>query len=202
MQTQKSIDRSFRGSFNLFVTATILSLVMVWTPSAAAQVLYGSLTGTVTDASDAAVPDAQVTALEVSKGISNQVSTDTAGVYRFTNILPGTYKITVSAPSFAPHVTDNVRVDANTTQRLDAKIGAGTVTQTVEVTAAQALLQTDRSDVQTQLTQTQLQNLPAVSSEGKNFQALYKLIPGATMPTENNSAAGNPQRAMTSNVNG
>jgi hypothetical protein len=64
------------------------------------------------------------------------------------------------------------------------------------------LLQTDRSDLQTQISQTQLQAPPAISSEGKNFQALYKLIPGATMPTENNSAAGNPQRAMTSNVNG
>src|SRR5205823_8930686 len=45
-------------------------------------------------------------------------------------------------------------------------------------------------------------SLPAISSEGKSFQALYKIIPGANIPSESNSAGGNPQRAMTANVNG
>jgi hypothetical protein len=194
-----------RGMFQLAVhslAAMLLFAVPAWSPSAVAQVLYGTLMGSVTDASGAAVPTAQVEAREVTKGIVRQATTDSAGIYRFTDILPGTYKITVSAPNFAPLVTDNLRIDANTVQRLDAKLSVGTVQQTVEVTTAPPLLQTERADVQAQLTQTQLQALPAVSSEGKNFQALYKLVPGATLPSENNSAAGNPQRAMTSNVNG
>jgi hypothetical protein len=184
------------------VLAVVLCLVLAPAHDAGAQVLYGSLTGTVRDTSGASLPNARVEVLDTSQGITRIATTDSDGTYRFTDIVPGTYKITVSAPNFASYLTDNLRIDANTAQRLDAKLGAGTVTQTVEVTTAPALLQTDRSDVQAQLTRTELESLPAVSSEGKNFQALYKLVPGATMPTENNSAAGNPQRAMTSNVNG
>jgi hypothetical protein len=119
--------------------------------------------------------------------------TSCLGTTRLPSLLP-TSRSTL--PTISP-------IDANTVQRLDAKLGAGAVPQTVEVnTAFPALLQTERSDGQAQLTQTQLQNIPVISSEGKNFQVLYKLTPGGTMPTENDSAAGNPQRAMTSNVNG
>jgi hypothetical protein len=182
--------------------AIALCLGFLLEPGLNAQVLYGSLTGTIKDVSGAAVVNAKVEALEVSQGLTRIATTDTDGGYRFTDLAPGNYKVTITAPNFAPHITDNLRIDANTAQRLDAKIATGTVQQSVEVSTAPALLQTDRSDVQTQLSQTELLNIPAVSSEGRNFQALYKLVPGATMPTENNSAAGNPQRAMTSNVNG
>lgn len=202
MQIKNAVNRRIYAAGIRCVFAIALCLVLVLATNARAQVLYGSLTGTVRDTTGATVPNAKVEALETSQGLVKIATTDSDGTYRFTDLTPGNYKITVTAVNFAPYVTDNLRVDANTAQRLDAKIGTGTVTQTVEVSTAPPLLQTDRSDVQTQISQTQLQTLPAVSSEGKNFQALYKLIPGATMPTENNSAAGNPQRAMTSNVNG
>src|ERR1700733_1344481 len=179
-----------------------LCVGLVTGPAAYAQILYGTLTGTVRDASGATVPNAKVEALETSQGAIRIANSDSDGSYRITDLVPGNYKITISAPNFASFITDNLPIDANTVQRLDAKLGAGTLTQTVAVNTAPALLQTERSDVQAQLTQTQLQNIPAISSERKNFQALYKLVPGATMPTENNSAAGNPPRAMTSNVNG
>jgi Carboxypeptidase regulatory-like domain len=184
------------------VLAIAFCVGLVTVPATDAQILYGTLTGTVRDTSGATVPNAKVETLETSQGAIRIANTDSDGTYRITDLVPGNYKITVSAPNFASYITDNLLIDANTVQRLDAKLGAGTVTQTVEVNTAPALLQTERSDVQAQLTITQLQNIPAISSEGKNFQALYKLVPGATMPTENNSAAGNPQRAMTSNVNG
>jgi len=70
------------------------------------------------------------------------------------------------------------------------------------VTTEAPLPQTDRADLHTDLSAAEIRSLPAISSEGKSFQALYKIIPGASLPMENNSAGGNPQRAMTSNVNG
>src|SRR5207249_3586928 len=75
-------------------------------------------------------------------------------------------------------------------------------TQSVTVTTEAPLLQTDRSDVHTDLSAAEVQSLPAISSEGKSFQALYRIIPGSGLPSESNSAGGNPQRAMTANVNG
>src|SRR5580700_9868737 len=66
-----------------------------------AQVLYGTLTGNVTDSSGAAVPSAKVIALNEGTGINRQAVSDDHGVYVFHDLQAGSYKITVSAPSFA-----------------------------------------------------------------------------------------------------
>lgn len=164
--------------------------------------LYGSLTGNITDPSGAPVPGAKVEALNVSTGVAQQTTTQSDGIYRFVELLPGTYKVRVSAPGFATVVADNVRVEVNSLKRVDAQLNVAQVQQRVTVTSELPLLETDRSDVHSNLTAAEVQNLPAISSEGSSFQALYKVIPGFTPPMESNSAGGNPQRAMTSNVNG
>jgi hypothetical protein len=166
------------------------------------QVLYGSLTGTVTDPSHAAITGAKVQATELRTGRSQQATTDATGIYRFTALLPGMYKVTISAEGFGTQETQNVIVTANAVQRVDAQLNVAQASQSVTVTSEAPLLQTDKSDVHTDLSTTQISVLPAISSEGRNFQALYRIVPGASLPFENNSAAGNPQRAMTSNVNG
>src|SRR6185437_13014030 len=63
---------------------------------AGAQVLYGSLTGNVTDPTGAALGGAQVTAVEAQTGVSNTQTTDASGIYRFPALLPGTYKVTIT----------------------------------------------------------------------------------------------------------
>ncbi|HTX41985.1 MAG TPA: TonB-dependent receptor [Acidobacteriaceae bacterium] len=167
-----------------------------------AQVLYGSLSGVVTDSSGAAIPNASVEAVESQRGIHQQAATDASGLYRFSELLPGNWKITVTAQGFGPVETDNIRVDPNTVTRIDEKLSVGKVQQSVTVTGAPPLLQTDRADIHTDLSTAELQQLPTISSEGKNFQDLLRIVPGSTIPVENNSAAGNPERAMTANVNG
>jgi Carboxypeptidase regulatory-like domain len=79
----------------------LLMLVFCCTGSGLAQVLYGSLTGTVTDTSGAAVAGATVEAVNVATGASASVMTDSSGVYRFGNLQQGTYKVTISAPTFS-----------------------------------------------------------------------------------------------------
>ena len=167
-----------------------------------AQVLYGSLTGTVSDPSGATVSGARVEALEVGKGVTQESATDGNGNYRFSALLPGVYKVSISAAGFATQVAPDVRIEANEVTRVDARLKIAAATQNVTVTAVAPLLETDRADVRTDINAAEIQSLPAISSEGKSFQALYKIIPGASLPFENNSAGGNPQRAMTSNVNG
>ena len=88
---------------------------------------------------------------------------------------------TISAPNFATVVTENVRVDANTSRRVDVQLQLAQVTQQVTVEASAVMLQADRADVHTQLETIQLANLPVTSSAGRNFQALYKLIPGFSL---------------------
>jgi hypothetical protein len=170
--------------------------------AAHAQVLYGSIVGTVTDPSGAIIPGAKVDVIEMNKGIRQETTTDNSGLYRFPELLPGLWKVVVSAPGFNSVETDNVTLDANTVVREDEKLSIAKATATVTVTTAPPELQTDRADVHTDISSVELQGLPSVSSEGKNFQGLLRIIPGSTIPVENNSAGGNPARAMTANVNG
>ena len=193
-----SIVKQNQLALVLFLAISVLGLV----PRCVAQVLYGSMTGTVSDSSGAMVTGAKVRAVEVDTGVIQEATTDSAGIYRFTAMLPGTYRVTIEASGFTTQETPGVRVNVNEVARVDAQLSVATSSQSVTVTTETPLLQTDRSDVHTNLTETQIQSLPAISSEGRSFQALYKIIPGASLPMENNSAGGNPQRAMTSNVNG
>ena len=87
--------------------AAVLLTVALAVP-AAAQTLYGSLTGNVTDASGAAVPNAKVEALNVGTGIVKTAQTDERGAYLFNDLQPGHYKVTISAPAFSTRVVEGV----------------------------------------------------------------------------------------------
>jgi len=167
-----------------------------------AQVLYGSIRGVVTDPSNAAIVGAKVSALEINKGIRQEAITESTGLYRFTEMLPGVWKVTVSAQGFNSAETNDIQVTANSAVRIDEKLEIAKANVTVTVSTAPPEMQTDSADVHTDISKEELQQLPSLGSEGKNFQQLLRIIPGATLPAENNSAAGNPSRAMTSNVNG
>src|ERR1700751_5345969 len=89
---------------------------------ARSQQLYGSLTGTVTDSSGAAVVGAQVTALAVQTGVSATAVTDASGIYRFTALLPGNYKVTINAQNFSKQEISGVLVRVNEVSPLDAQL--------------------------------------------------------------------------------
>jgi hypothetical protein len=197
------VENRAKGRSGVLAATLALLFALIVAPPAAAQVLYGSLTRNVTDASGAAVPKARVQALNVGTGVTREVTTDPSGVYLVSELLPGTYTVTVSAPGFAKAVTENVPVDANIVRRVDVRLELGKVAQQVTVEAPAAVLQTDRADVHTQLEATQIVNLPITSSSGRNVQALYKLVPGFSLVNEGvNSDGANPSRSMTGNVNG
>ncbi|MBO0798346.1 MAG: carboxypeptidase regulatory-like domain-containing protein, partial [Blastocatellia bacterium] len=184
----------------LLLFAALLSDMM---GTAKAQVLYGSLTGNVTDQSGAVVSGAKVEALSVSTGYSISTTTDARGGYTINNLQPGTYKVTVTAQSFKALAQDNIKVDANAVRRLDAQLQVGDVSEIVQITTTNEGLQTDRADVNTQLSKQQITELPITSSSGRNFQALYRIIPGFNGVTEGfTSDGGNPMRSIGGNVNG
>jgi hypothetical protein len=169
-----------------------------------AQVLYGSLTGNVTDPSSAAIPGARVEALNMGTGVSRQTNTDDRGAYQFNNLQLGEYKVTVTAKAFRTVIEDNVRVNANDVRRVDFHLQIAQAAETVEVAAESTALQTDKADVHQEIGSTEVEELPYNGGQGRNFQSLLYLIPGAGIPAapEANSDAGNPQRAQTLFMNG
>src|SRR3954468_4301692 len=182
--------------------AAIGLFALAVTSSAPAQVLYGSLTGNLTDPSGAAVPNVKMSTVNVDTGIAKEASTDDRGAYLFSDLQPGTYKVTISAPAFATRGFENVVVSLNSVRRLDAELSVSQVTETISVTAGAAALQTDRADINNQIGSTQIVNLPLINTQGRNFQVLYKILPGFTPPVEAHSESGNPQRSMVTQANG
>jgi hypothetical protein len=152
-------DQSIEVTSNLsskvtrrFALVLMLCAMAISVPVARAQVLYGSLTGTVTDSSGAVIVGANVTALETRTGVSQTTLTDSAGIYRFSNLLQGTYKITITAQGFSTQETPGVPVSVNDIKRVDASLKTAGATQEIVVTAAPPLLQTDSANVHTDLT--------------------------------------------------
>ncbi len=156
----------------------------------------------MTDPSGGPIPNAKVEALNIETGISQTATTNESGLYSFTTLQPGQYKVTISAASFSTLTQSGVILNVNALTRSDAQLKIAGVTQEVTVSGAEAVMQTDRGDVHTDIAQKQITDLPIAGSEGRNFESLLKLVPGVQPPAEQNSAAGNPERAMSFNVNG
>ena len=102
----------------------------------------GSITGIMTDPTGAAVAGAKVTAMDTATARSQTTLTTSVGLYTIPELEAGTYKLTVEKTGFASAVADSVSVVVNSTTRIDLALRLGATTQTVEVTAAAALLQT------------------------------------------------------------
>jgi hypothetical protein len=165
-----------------------------------AQVLYGTIVGTVTDQSGAVVPNADVSAMNPQTGETRDVKSDNAGRYTIGNVVPGTYDVRVTAPGFQQVTTKGVAATINTVTRVDVQMQLGSQTQEVNVSATAAALQTDKSDTHTELNPQEMANLPLPNY--RNFQSLFSLVPGATPPVFTNSITDTPQRPLSTNMNG
>ena len=183
--------------FSLFLSLFVLPF------TAPAQVLYGSLTGNVTDKTGAAIPNAKVEAANVSTNVAKQATTDDRGVFLIQDMQAGTYKLTISAPSFANTIESGVRVEENTVRRVDLQLQVANLGQTVNVSADTAILQTDRADVNHQITAEEVTDLPTMGTNGsRNFESVFVTIPGFNPPAAATSTASNPSEAQTFYVNG
>jgi hypothetical protein len=162
--------------------------------------LYGSVVGTITDASGALVPKAAVTITSRETGLSKDSVSDEAGRYSLGNLLPGNYDIKVTAPGFRSFTATNFEVVPDTVGRLDVKLEVGQVSDAVTVSAEAAALQTDKADTHSVIETQQINSLPL--SAYRNYQELINLVPGTTPASLQNSITDTPQRALHTNVNG
>src|SRR5947207_1367981 len=125
-----------------------------------AQVLFGSVVGSVTDATGAAVPGATVKITATQTNDSRTVLTNEAGGYTVSTVPPGTYQVEISKTGFRGFLTSNIIVNQNNVVRVDAALQIGAVSESVEVTAEGAVLQTDRADVHAEIAAHQFEQLP------------------------------------------
>jgi hypothetical protein len=202
MRTRAILSAGVKGRLLASALALLFLAAALLAPPAAAQTLYGSLTGNITDPTGGAAPNARIEALNTGTGIVKQTGSDERGSYLFSDLQPGTYKVTIAAPSFSSRVNEGVVISANTVMRVDARLPVSSVKESIVVEANAVTLQTDRADINNQLPSSQITDLPLLNSQGRNFQILYKVLPGFTPPAEAHSDAGNPQRSMVTQANG
>jgi len=182
-----------------FVLRAVLALSF-FAVAGNAQVLYGTLTGSVVDSSGAAVVGAAVTATNTGTGQSAEAKTTDTGGFTFPNLTPGSYDLKVAASGFRTYAEKGVGVSLNNVRRVDVKLEVGQVTETVNVNASALTLQTDKTDVNVELDSKAVQNMPL--PRYRNYQSLINLVPGATPGRMINSIQAAPARTLVTNVNG
>ncbi len=165
-----------------------------------AQSVYGSIFGTVTDASGAAVPNATITVKDVSKGTVVTATSNASGDYTVPHLIPDVYDLTATAKGFRTFSTTNISVLADAAPRIDPTLEVGSESTTVEVNAdAVPMLKTDRADVSTVFDQQQVSALPVGD---QNFTNLQLLLPGAQKLGWSHAADENPQGSQQIQVDG
>ena len=190
------------GNFkSRLIRATVAIALLAWVlPSASfAQQVFGSIIGTVSDPSGAAVPNAKVTITDQSKGTQFEVQTNESGNYSKGQLIPGAYSVTVEVAGFSKQDFKDINVLVDQAAKVDAALTVGNVGETVEVTAAAPTLQSDRADVQTTFTSQQLIALPSL---GRNAQAYELLTPGVQRIGFAHASSENPQGSVQASVNG
>jgi hypothetical protein len=178
----------------------ILSAVLLLPQMAIAQALNGSVVGNVTDPSGAAVPGASVTLTNLTTTLSRETVTDGVGGYNFATVQPGTYTIKIAQQGFATLEQTNINVTADAIVRVDLILKVGAMAESVVVAEQAATLETDSSEVRTEMDKKTLEALPIAI--GRNYQYLLTTVPGMMPMSYSGSVATNPSRALTFAVNG
>jgi hypothetical protein len=150
--------------------------ICLLTLSAMAQIQNGQFSGTVTDASGAAVAGAKVTLTNRATNLSVTTITNGTGVYNARELPIGVYKITVEAGGFKTFANEGVTLDAGTIARVDVKMVLGQAREVIEVSGEASQVNTEEAKLATTVTATQIENLPL---NGRNVYDLMQLAPGA-----------------------
>jgi len=188
-----------RGFGSWAALALFAVCVLAGPKPVSAQAVYGSVFGTVTDSTGAVVPSAAITVTDLSKGTSVTGQSDSVGQYRVQHLIPGTYNVTAEATGFSKVTTENVVVYADTAPKVDITLAVGSTSNSVTVSAAGALLQTDHTDVNTIFNQRSVETLPNLN---RNFTAFELLTPGTTYIGWGVDESQNPQRSQQIEVDG
>lgn len=137
-----------------------------------AQVVTGTLVGTVRDSSGAVVSNADIVVTNVKTGISVNYKTNQVGDFVAPYLEPGTFRVTARAEGFKTQVAENNDLNVNETKRVDLMLSPGRSDETVQVYGGAETIQTETSSVQGAVNEKLLDAVPNVNRNPWNYAAL------------------------------
>src|SRR5260370_11678137 len=149
----------------------LLTTVLCWGRGSTA-----AITGQVTDVSGAAIPSAAVSAKDLDRGTTWPTHSNDAGYYNLPRLPIGNYEVRVEAKGFQTAIQRSVQLVLDQVAKIDFQLQVGQVTQTLEVTTAAPLLQTENAQLSTVMQGAAIQSLPL---ETRNYNQLALLMPGS-----------------------
>src|ERR1051325_5862404 len=158
-----------------FAVALFAATGLIW-----GQSNVGEISGSVTDASNSAVPNCSVTMINVQTGAKRILQTQDNGLYVFTGLPEGTYNVRAEKDGFRPSQQEGVVLDAATRRSIDFRLEVGAVNESVNVSASVEQVQTASGDVTRVIGSRQLSQ---IALNGGNYSQLLRLIPGAVATT-------------------
>ena len=144
-----------------------------------AQLTGGTILGTVTDQSGAAVPNAEVTVQNIATGVATKIRTNTEGFYTIPNLLPGNYQVTVVSTGFSRQLVNGLTLAVGDQKLVNIALKVGQVQQEVIVTDQAQSVQLASSSISDVVTGTTVRELPL---NGRSWTDLATLQPGVANP--------------------
>jgi hypothetical protein len=177
----------------------LLCGIAIFSVPTLSQTFYGSVVGSISDASGGAMSGTSVILTNTGTAEQRRAQTAPDGAYQFLNLIPGAYKVDVEQAGFRHYTRENIAVEVEAAVRIDVAMQVGDVTQSVEVSTQTALLQTENAALSQVISARSVQELPI---NGRNVLNLITLAPGvvpqgstdgATLIGKNVLSAGNYQ---------
>ena len=177
----------FNGRLRRNGVALLLSALIV-TTAAFAQVESGKVVGTVRDSTGAALSGAKITVTNVNTNLIHTVTANDTGEYAVSELQPGEYTVVGQHEGFKKAAQTPFKLDVNQVVRVDLALAVGSINETVTVTAAEPLLETETSSIGQVIEQNRVNDLPL---NGRNFIQLAYLSPGVNSGPQGTVQSGN-----------
>jgi hypothetical protein len=171
MRTSKSLLRNFQRAFIPLVAALVLPAVLL------AQAYFGTVSGTLTDATGAVVEGASVILADQQKGYTFSATSDSSGRYLFRSVPPGVYTVSADAKGFGKTLSGRFKVDINENATTNLTLKVAGSNQTVEVMAETQAIQTSDAETGQVVNRRFINDLPLID---RNVISLVNLAPGVT----------------------
>jgi len=183
------------GSTRWLSVLLLPGILFSFLPVLQGQEVTATITGIVTDPSGAAVVGAKVTAKDLDRGTAFPTTTNGDGFYNFPRLPIGRYEVRAENPGFQTSVQPDITLQLNQSARVDLQLKVGDVNQTVEVTSAAPILQTETTQLGTVIDARTNTQLPLAT---RNYVQLTLLAPGSVHPNpsgfQNGQTTGNSAR--------
>jgi Carboxypeptidase regulatory-like domain len=178
----------------------VLAMATCFAATSLAQGIYATLTGVVTDPSQAVVAQATVTLTDAQSGSKRETRTNSDGYFTFASVPVGTYDISIDAKGFNTYKLTGITLNGGDKRNIDAQLTVGTTTQSVDITASGEVLATsDSGEKAALITTKELQNYVSVGSNAAEF---IKIMPGFGIANGTSNKANFSGETIGINANG